>query len=245
MPRHARLRVGGLPLHVYQRGVNRCACFGGDGDRNLYLSLLEELSREHGCAIHAYVLMTNHVHLLLTPEPREGVSALMKNLGQRYVQRFNKCHERTGTLWEGRFHSSLIDSQGYLFHCYRYVESNPVRARMVEHARDYPWTSYRCNAEGEHSRLITPHPLYDALATTRAERIAEYRRLFEVQLSEEEIKGIRDAARGGYALGRAAFLSELERTTQRRVTRAFAGRPRENNRENNRGQTSIFRSTEN
>jgi REP-associated tyrosine transposase len=175
MSRRARLRLAGLPLHVIQRGVNRCACFAGEEDRRSYMEYLEELSREHGCAIHAYVLMTNHVHLLLTPEQPGSVSAMMKNLGQRYVQRFNRKQGRTGTLWEGRFRSSVIDSEGYLFQCHRYIETNPVRA--------------------------------------------------ETDLSEEELQGIRDAANGGFALGRAAFLSNLERLAERRVTPAFAGRP--------------------
>ena len=189
------------------------------------MEFLEELSTEHGCAIHAYVLMTNHVHLLLTPEQLNSVSVMMKNLGQRYVQRFNRKHGRTGTLWEGRFRSSVIDSEGYLFQCHRYIEANPVRAEMVRRPRDYAWSSYRANAEGKLSSLITPHPLYLSLGSTGSERLASYRALFEKDLSEEELQGIRDAVNGGFALGRAAFLSDLERLAERRVTAAFAGRP--------------------
>jgi putative transposase len=145
MPRHARLRIGGLPLHVIQRGVNRCACFGDESDYGVYLALLEELSTRYECAMHAYVLMTNHVHLLVTPPEPDGASKLMKHLGQRYVQYFNRRHKRTGSLWEGRFRSSLIDSEGYLMRCHRYVEMNPVRAGMVQRPSDYRWSSHGSN----------------------------------------------------------------------------------------------------
>jgi putative transposase len=188
------------------------------------MEYLEELSGEHGCSIHAYVLMTNHVHLLLTPEQPDSVSVMMKNLGQRYVQRFNRKQGRTGTLWEGRFRSSVIDSEGYLFQCHRYIETNPVRAEMVRRPREYEWSSHRVNAEGKLSRLITPHPLYLSLGSTGPERLASYRALFEADLSELDLKEIRDATNGGFALGRAAFLSNLERLAERRVTPAPAGR---------------------
>lgn len=142
MPRRARLRVAGLPLHLIQRGNNRSACFYADEDYTLYLHHLGELARKFRCAVHAYVLMTNHVHLLLSPVREDGPSLLMKHLGQRYVQYINKTYRRSGTLWEGRFRSSIVQERGYLLRCYRYIELNPVRAGMVRHPRDYRWSSY-------------------------------------------------------------------------------------------------------
>src|SRR5258706_3286643 len=163
MPRHARLRIAGHPLHIIQRGVNRAACFAGDSDRILYLALLEELAGQQACAIHAYVLMTNHVHLLLSGDRSDAPSALMKHLGQRYVQTFNRKHGRTGSLWEGRFRSSIVDSDGYLLRCQRYIEMNPIRAGMVTRPDDYPWSSYASNANGAPSTILSPHWLYLSL----------------------------------------------------------------------------------
>ena len=230
MPRRARLRIAGHPLHVLQRGINRAACFAGDPDRVLYLALLEKLSTRYSCAVHAYVLMTNHVHLLVTPERADGPSLLMKHFGQRYVQYFNRKHGRTGSLWEGRFRSSIIDSEGYLFRCQRYIEMNPVRARLVVRPGDYPWSSYASNANGAPSTLITPHERYLSLADQQAERHAAYRALFGTELSTDELQRIRDAANGGFAIGRAGFLSSLERALKRRVASGASGRPRKGTR---------------
>jgi putative transposase len=138
MPRRARFRLAGHPIHLIQRGNNRSACFRSERDRVLFLGLLNELGREHRCAIHGYVLMTNHVHLLLTPMEPQGPSLFMKHLGQRYVQHFNKVHGRTGSLWEGRFRSSIVESSDYFFRCQRYIELNPVRAGMVVCPEEYP-----------------------------------------------------------------------------------------------------------
>gem|GEM_PF-2708847 len=160
MSRHRRLKIAGYPLHLIQRGVNRCACSAGARDYELYLGLLEEMSRRHACEVHAYVLMTNHVHLLLTPTDPDGPSRLMKDLGQRYVQAYNRRHQRTGTLWEGRFKSSIVDSEAYLLRCQRYIEENPVRAGMVAHPSDYAWSSHRFNADGAANTFLVPHPLY-------------------------------------------------------------------------------------
>jgi putative transposase len=227
MPRHARLRIGGLPLHVIQRGVNRSACFGDESDYGVYLALLEELSRRYECAMHAYVLMTNHVHLLLTPPEPDGVSKLMKHLGQRYVQYFNRKHKRTGSLWEGRFRSSLIDSEGYLMRCHRYIEMNPVRAGMVQRPSDYRWSSHGSNAHGAATHVtLIPHALYLALGASEEERREQYRSLFCDALTQEELEEIREAARGGFALGRPAFLASLERVLRRRVSHGVDGRPR-------------------
>ena len=141
MARRPRLELPGIPLHVIQRGTNRSACFVGDGDRGLYLRCLREAARRHTCAVHAYVLMSNHVHLLVTPSSIGAVAATMQDVGRRYVRLFNQIHGRSGTLWEGRYKSSLIDSESYLLTCHRYIELNPVRAGLVNHPLEYPWSS--------------------------------------------------------------------------------------------------------
>ena len=143
MPRRARISMPGIPWHIIQRGNNRSACFYAEEDYRLYLDHLKEQADKYGCAVHAYVLMTNHVHLLLTPEKENSAALLMKNLGQRYVQYINRTYRRSGTLWEGRFRSCLTQTEDYVLACYRYIELNPVRANMVNHPRAYPWSSYR------------------------------------------------------------------------------------------------------
>jgi putative transposase len=157
MARRARLSVPGIPWHIIQRGNNRSACFFSDADYTIYLRHLAELATKFECAIHSYVLMTNHVHLLLTPQNEDSAALLMKNLGQRYVQYINRTYRRSGTLWEGRFRSCLVQSESYLLACYRYIELNPVRENMVRHPREYRWSSYRSNAEGKTDALIAPH----------------------------------------------------------------------------------------
>ena len=226
MPRRARLRVAGLPLHLIQRGNNHSACFYADEDYALYLHHLEELSRKFRCAVHAYVLMTNHVHLLLTLARKDDPSLLMKHLGQRYVQYVNRTYRRSGTLWEGRFRSSIVQEQGYLLRCYRYIELNPVRAGMVKHPRDYPWSSYGGNAEGRPLPLLTPHEEYVALGRKEHERLAAYRALFRTELEPKEVEEIRLAANGGFALGNARFKAEISAMLGRRVEPGTSGRPK-------------------
>jgi putative transposase len=217
MPRRSRIRLPGYPLHILQRGNDRKACFRSDADRVLYLALLEEHSKNEKCSVHAYVLMDNHVHLLVTPWEKQSASELMRKLGQHYAQHFNKVHKRTGALWEGRFKSFVVDSEGYLLRCYRYVERNPVRAGMVRRASEYPWSSYGINAEGKDSTLVEPHPKFLGLARDGATRRAVYRQLVNEDLSPQEIEIIRAAARSGFALGSAAFIDEVERATGRRA----------------------------
>ena len=219
MPRHARLMLPGLAFHVIQRGNNRSPCFRGEADHRLYLALLRELAARFECAIHAYVLMTNHVHLLATPGDAEGLSMVMKHLGQRYVQHFNRCHARSGSLWEGRFRSGLVDSDGYLLRCYRYIECNPVRAGIASDPAEYPWSSYLSNALGQRDDLITPHERYVGLAQTDALRRAGYLRLFEGEMTPAELARIRDAVNGGFALGSQPFIDQLERRLGHRVQR--------------------------
>ncbi|MGV3743209.1 MAG: transposase [Burkholderiaceae bacterium] len=225
MPRRARLRLPGIPIHLIQRGNNRQACYFADEDYQFYLHHLDELARKFECAVHAYVLMTNHVHLLLTPQHEDSASLLMKHLGQRYVQYVNRTYRRSGTLWEGRFRSCIAQSESYVLHCYRYIELNPVRAAMVAHPREYRWSSYACNAEGRFSPLVTPHALYLELGKDEHARRNAYGALFKSELDPETIATIRQATHGNYALGSKAFVAQIEEALGRRAQPGKAGRP--------------------
>lgn len=225
MPRRARITLPDVAHHLIQRGNNRQACFVDDNDYELFLKWLREYATETGCALHAYVLMTNHFHLLATPSTAHGVGHLMKRLGQRYVQYFNRTHRRTGSLWEGRFRSCLVQSDTYALACYRYIELNPVRAAMVRHPAEYPWSSYRVNAQGETSALLSPHETYVALADSPGNRGAAYRALFTDVLSAELLEELRGATNGNYALGNKRFQSEIARALGRRVWPGRSGRP--------------------
>ncbi len=227
MPRRARVLLPGAALHLIQRGNNRSACFYADDDYLFYLEHLADQANKHGCSIHAWCLMTNHVHLLLTPTKPESVGALMKGLGQRYVQYVNRTYRRSGTLWEGRYRSCLMQEDSYVLACYRYIELNPVRAGMVEHPADYRWSSYRANAQTERSELIKPHTLYEALGEGSGQRAEIYRELFRYQLEPGLVDQIRAATNGNYALGSPRFTAEVESALGRRVTRGKSGRPRQ------------------
>jgi putative transposase len=207
MPRARRIVVPSTPLHIVQRGNNRTTMFHSTQERGYYRMAVLEASRRYGCAIHAYVLMSNHVHLLVTPADEGGPAAMMQFLGKRYVPWFNRRHGRTGTLFEGRFRSSLVDSARYLFACSRYIELNPVRAGMVARPADYWWSSHRHNALGIADPIVTPHALYDVLAPTPSERAATYRKLFRVRVEVEELMtyaAVRLAIRRGVPVGGAA-----------------------------------------
>ena len=225
MPRRARLLIPGVPLHVIQRGNNRGACFFSDDDYVFYLKQLFEQARQHGCAIHSYCLM-NHVHLLLTPSTEHSVSRMMKGLGQRYVQYVNRAYRRTGTLWEGRFRSCLLQEENYVLACYRYIELNPVRARIVEHPAEYQWSSYRINAQSEPSVLVNPHSIYTALATEGVSSAKNYRELFALKLDPKLVEQIRCSTNGNYALGSTRFSQEVEEALGRRASRGNPGRPK-------------------
>jgi len=180
-------------MHVIQRGHDRDACFFSDADYRFYLRHLEEQATNHGCSIHAYVLMTNHIHLLVTPDSKYGVSLMMKNLNQRYVQYVNRVYDRSGTLWGGRFKSCLTKTDSYALACYRYIELNPVRANMVEHPMNYPWSSYAANADGDFNALISPHSIYLSLGASDPERLDRYRALIKQGLDEDILNEIRFA----------------------------------------------------
>jgi putative transposase len=215
-----------VALHVVQRGNNRAACFRAKSDYLVYLRLLHQLSAKRACAVHAYCLMTNHVHLLITPAAADGCADLMRDLGQRYVQHFNRTYTRTGTLWEGRFRSCVAESARYVLACYRYIELNPVRAGIVMHPRDYPWSSHRANAVDDDDPLVTAHPEYAGMGSDLASRRAAYRALFEGTLDAELDDRIRDATKGGFALASQRFKSGVVPPPGRRLDRRRRGRPR-------------------
>lgn len=225
MPRRARVVLPNVPLHLIQRGNNRQVCFVADEDFRVYLDWLHEYAGKTGCRVHAYVLMTNHVHLLVSAGQEDAPGALMKALGQRYVQYFNRTYRRSGTLWEGRYRSCLTQAEDYLLACQRYIELNPVRARMVEHPAEYRWSSYRANAQGEASSLLDPHAVYLALGATPEARQASYRELFRYELEPGLVDEIRRATNGNFALGNARFSAEVAAMLGRRVTPRQAGRP--------------------
>lgn len=225
MPRRPRVILPNVPQHIIQRGNNRQACFYADEDYHSYLEWLKEYSDKTDCKIHAYVLMTNHVHLLVSTEKAEAVGAMMKALGQRYVQYINKMYKRTGTLWEGRYKSCPTQAETYLLACQRYIELNPIRANMVKHPAEYRWSSYASNAQGADSSIITPHSLYNALGLDAATRQATYRELFRYTLDIGLVDEIRKATNGNYALGNALFVQQIEDALGRRVTAGKAGRP--------------------
>ena len=209
MPRQPRFCPAGYPVHVIQRGNNRHIVFTCDGDMAAYAHWLEEGAEKYNIRIHAWVFMTNHVHLLLTPSNDHTTSRLMQFLGRQYVKRFNYRYIRSGTLFEGRFRSSLIQEDRYLLACIRYIELNPVRAGVVKDPGSYRWSSYRCHGFGKNVRLWSPHSLYEALGTTPAQRQENYRKLIGDALTIEAIAKIRHCANTGLVLGTDAFRKQM------------------------------------
>jgi putative transposase len=209
MARHPRLILSDVAVHVVQRGNNRSACFRADGDYLTYLALLRHLSSKYACAVHAYCLMTNHVHLLLTPTEQQACGYLMRDLGRCYVRYFNRRHERSGTLWEGRFRSCMAESARYVLACYRYIELNPVRAGMVAEPGAYLWSSYAGNSGLRSDTLLRAHSEYLALSDRQDGRCAEYRRLLGLGLEKSLLDSIREATQGGYPLVSDAYKLRL------------------------------------
>ena len=226
MPRRPRVHLDGVPLRIVQRGHNREPCFFCEEDYLGYLHWLGEALGEARCALHAYVLMTNHVHLLLTPKKAEAVPKLLISLGRRYVQYVNRSYRRTGTLWDSRYKSSLIQAETYLLACQRYIELNPVRAAMVEDPAHYRWSSYRANALGQADARLTPHAIYRELGRGDRERQAAYRALFRAQLDRAAIDDIRLALNQSQPLGNERFYAKIERMTGVRREAKPRGRPR-------------------
>jgi len=215
----------GVPCHIIQRGNNREACFFSEQDYRFYLDCLEDACKRYCVSVHAYVLMTNHTHVLLTPETKGGISRVMQSVGRRYVQYINKTYQRSGTLWESRHKASLIDAEYYLFACYRYIELNPVAAGLVRHPGEYPWSSYHFNACGKAGTLLTPHLLYTGLGRTWEEQQKSYRNMFSVLLDKEKIHSIDTAARFSMPLGDNRFKEQIEKALGRRIGHAKRGRP--------------------
>lgn len=224
MPRRPRINVAGYPQHVVQRGHNREACFFAEEDYQFYLHWLKKGAKKYGCEIHAYVLMTNHVHLLVSPQQPEGISRLMQSLGRRYAQYVNRIYRRSGSVWEGRFKASLIQAEDYLLTCYRYIELNPVRADLVRDPGEYPWSSYRWHGLGQRNELITDHVLYHSLGKTEEERHAAYRALFRAHLDDEALDEIRISVSRGLPLGSERFREQVEDALGRRVGLKRRGR---------------------
>ena len=225
MPRRARMYLPGLPYHVVQRGNNREACFIEAENYQFYLLLWQDQAQRYGLAVHAYVLMTNHVHFLVTPEQAKAVSNTMKVVGSRYAQYINKKYRRTGTLWEGRHRASLVHPERYLLTCMRYIELNPVRAQMVKRPEEYRWSSYGANSRGDHSWL-NPHPEYLQLGPTPAERGHAYREQFKQLVIDEELNLIRKAAQYCLPTGDDRFRQQIEQRYSIQFGLMGRGRPR-------------------
>lgn len=225
MPRRPRIKLAEVPQHVVQRGINREPCFFAEEDYHSYLHWLHKSAADWGCSIHAYVLMTNHVHLLATPAKPDGIAKMMQSIGRRYVQYINRSYRRTGSLWEGRFKSSLVQAEEYLLTCMRYIELNPVRANMVNDPAQYRWSSYRHNGLGQMDERITSHPLYLSLDKDEARRLVEYRGLFRSQLDDEALADIRLALAQGQPLGSERFAETMCAAVGVRRTRSKPGRP--------------------
>ncbi|WP_447940135.1 transposase [Pseudoxanthomonas mexicana] len=225
MPRLKRLDLPGVAQHVVQRGNDKQACFFRHEDYVRYLQDLREAALKFGCRVHAYVLMTNHVHLLVTPSTVGATSRMMQAVGRRYVRYVNDTIGRTGTLWEGRYKSSLVDSERYVMACYRYIELNPVRAGMVAEPAHYPWSSYGCNGLGRHDPVVSAHELYRRIAQNAAERCALYRELVSQALPDDDIAAIRQYMQRQRALGSSSFQVQIEQQLQRRAGLGRPGRP--------------------
>jgi putative transposase len=228
LARLSRYAAPGIPQHVIQRGVNRSVMFVAGRDYRFFSECLRTACAQRGCQLHAYVFMTNHVHLLMTPTTASSIAKVMQSVGRRYVRRFNDTYQRTGTLWEGRYRATLVDSQHYFLACHRYIELNPVRAGLVADPRAYPWSSYRANAFGAADSLVTPHEQYQLLGANASDRRRAYRALCRA-LSDSTLAAIRDATNRGWALGSKRFRDEMATQLARRTQPGWRGRrPRRN-----------------
>jgi putative transposase len=229
MARLPRYVIPGQPQHIIQRGNNRQAIFAAESDYQFFRDCLVEAAGRFGLAIHAYVWMTNHIHLLATPAYEDSISKTFQSAGRKYVQYFNFAYRRTGTLWEGRYRATVVDTENYLLKLMRYIDMNPVRAGMVTHPRDYPWSSHRHYAygdEGLNHLWLTAHDEYLKLDRDPKARREAYRALFKSELDAVDLATIRDSTHKGWALGSEAFQKEIEALGQRRAAPAPKGRPR-------------------
>jgi putative transposase len=233
MARLPRFDLPGFPQHVIQRGNNRTTIFARHEDYRFFLECLTNACERYECDVHAYALLTNHAHLLMTPRTSRGVSKVMQSVGRRYVGYFNAVYRRTGTLWEGRYRASLVETERYLLTCYRYVELNPIRAGLAIDPSEYSWSSHRANAWGHVDPLVTPHALYDSLDRDANRRREAYRALFEIPLEHSLLEEIRETTNKRWVLGSNRFREEIAALASRRTQplvrggpRAGSGRPR-------------------
>ena len=226
MARLPRYFVEGQPQHIIQRGNNRELIFVHDDDYRFYLECLQDAIKKNNLSIHSYVLMTNHVHILASPETETSISKTLQSVGRRYVQYFNYTYKRTGTLWEGRYKATVIDSDQYLLTCMRYIELNPVRADMVKKPSDYPWSSYAANAEGKTNQLIKPHEIYRQMGIDDERRQSTYRGLFQFAIDKTDLVALRESTNKGWVLGGDRFRAEIERLSGRRSVAKPRGRPK-------------------
>ena len=226
MARKPRLYLKEIPCHIVQRGNNRQACFFSDQDFGFYINRLQEALQRYHVQLHAFVLMTNHVHLLMTPEDSEGISRVMQSVGRDYVRYVNKHYGRSGTLFEGRHKASLIDSELYFLQCQRYIELNPVRANMVQHPAHYLWSSYQYHGLGKPIQCLTPHPLYNGLGDNIESRCETYQTLFSKEICSGELNDIRQSLTRNYPLGSERFRREIEQALGVRLGQCTPGRPK-------------------
>ena len=226
MPRKPRMYLADIPAHVVQRGNNRDACFYSDDDYLFYIEVLGQGLRRYKVKLHAYCLMTNHVHLLMTPVDETGISRVMQHVGRMYVQYINKTYKRSGTLWEGRHKASLVDADNYLLKCYRYIELNPVVAGMVRKPEQYRWSSYQWHAWGKTNSIITDHEIFNDLDNRQENRQFVYRELFKTQITDEDIHEIEESLEYSYSLGNERFRVQIETALGRKVGQKQRGRPK-------------------
>jgi putative transposase len=226
MARLPRYFVKNVPQHIILRGNNREPIFANGEDCFFFKDVLQDAAKRNGLAIHAYVLMTNHIHLLASPTAEESIPKTLQSLGRRYVQYFNYRYQRTGTLWEGRYRATIVEAETYLFECMRYIELNPVRAGMVRNPSEYAWSSYQVNAGALVDQFVKPHRLYRGLGTSDAARQEAYRALVQLPMQAEMLKTIRDSTNKGWAMGGGRFNSKIEALIDRRVAPLPKGRPK-------------------
>ena len=230
MPRKRRLFIPDLPQHVVQRGVDRQPVFFYDSDCARYLNTFSEYAERRNISLHAYCLMTNHTHLLVSAKEKGALSACMQELGRKFVSTTNRIRSRTGGLWEGRFYAGYLEPEGYLLRCMRYIELNPVRAKMVANAGAYRWSSFSANATGRENVMITPHPVYQKLGDTQEARAYAYRKSFDEEpegvdrsVIDEEI---RSATRQGVLIAGTTYAADVARRLNSEVTAKPRGRPK-------------------
>ena len=226
MPRKQRFYLPDIPVHIVQRGHSREPVFFENDDYHTYLHWLLEGAGRYGCAVHAYVLMTNHIHLLVTPEDKHSVSSMMQYIGRRYVPYINQAYGTSGSIWEGRYKASLVQDDAYLLTCMRYIELNPVRANMVKSPGAYRWSSYKTNAQGKKDKTILYHELYKGLGCTVKQRQKAYKALFKAHIEDEELNEIRASWQTGTPLGNEYFKEKIEAKLKCKVGQARRGRPK-------------------